>query len=167
MYGSARGRQILQYKINPNPNTNPSSPYCIMRFIFGSRVHVPSGLLSMCIAQFCFVGSHNHAITSLAKPDPFLYCTIPQRKGSGNFAMQYWFLPRSLQGVNVIILHPQVLIVRCELLILQPVVGDKRSALADRGEPCLLVYHERRQRTHNQCNRCGCCVSLHTIEYCG
>ena len=29
MYGSARGRQILQYKINPNPNpnTNPSSPY--------------------------------------------------------------------------------------------------------------------------------------------
>ena len=45
MYGSARGRQILQYKIspnpNPNPNTNPSSPYCIMRFIFGSRVHVP------------------------------------------------------------------------------------------------------------------------------
>ena len=48
MYGSARGRQILQYKINPNPNpnpnTNPSSPYCIMRFIFGSRVHVPSGL---------------------------------------------------------------------------------------------------------------------------
>ena len=46
MYGSARGRQILQYKINPNPNpnpnTNPSSPYCIMRFIFGSRVHVPS-----------------------------------------------------------------------------------------------------------------------------
>ena len=48
MYGSARGRQILQYKINPNPNpnpnTNPSSPYCIMRFIFGSRVHVPSRL---------------------------------------------------------------------------------------------------------------------------
>ena len=49
MYGTARGRQILQYKINPNPNpnpnpnTNPSSPYCIMRFIFGSRVHVPSG----------------------------------------------------------------------------------------------------------------------------
>ena len=46
MYGSARGRQILQYKINPNPNpnpnTNPSSPYCIMRFIFGSHVHVPS-----------------------------------------------------------------------------------------------------------------------------
>ena len=46
MYGSARGRQILQYKINPNPNpnpnTNPSSPYCIIRFIFGSRVHVPS-----------------------------------------------------------------------------------------------------------------------------
>ena len=43
MYGSARGRQMLQYKINPNPNpnTNPSSPYCIMRFIFGSRVHVP------------------------------------------------------------------------------------------------------------------------------
>ena len=48
MYGSARGRQILQYKINPNPNpypnTNPSSPYCIMRFIFGSRVHVPSSV---------------------------------------------------------------------------------------------------------------------------
>ena len=42
MYGSARGHQILQYKINPNPNTNPSSPYCIMRFIFGFRVHVPS-----------------------------------------------------------------------------------------------------------------------------
>ena len=46
MYRSARGRQIVQYKINPNPNpnpnTNPSSPYCIMRFIFGSRVHVPS-----------------------------------------------------------------------------------------------------------------------------
>ena len=43
MYDSARGRLILQYKINPNPNpnTNPSSPYCIMRFIFGSRVHVP------------------------------------------------------------------------------------------------------------------------------
>ena len=45
MYGSARGRQILQYKINPNPNpnpnTNPSSPYCIMRLIIGSRVHVP------------------------------------------------------------------------------------------------------------------------------
>ena len=48
MYGSARGRQILQYKINPNPNpnTNPSSPYCIMRFIFGSRVHVPSRVLT-------------------------------------------------------------------------------------------------------------------------
>ena len=45
MYGSARGRQIPQYKINlnpnPNSNTNPSSPYCIMRFIFGPRVHVP------------------------------------------------------------------------------------------------------------------------------
>ena len=50
MYGSARGRQILQYKINPNPNpnpnTNPSSPYCIMRFIFGSRVHVPSRIFT-------------------------------------------------------------------------------------------------------------------------
>ena len=50
MYGSARGRQIQQYKINPNPNpnpnANPSSPYCLMRFIFGSRVHVPSKVLS-------------------------------------------------------------------------------------------------------------------------
>ena len=56
MYGSARGRQILQYKINPNPNpnpnTNPSSPYCIMRFIFGSRVHVPSRPSSGLVATY-------------------------------------------------------------------------------------------------------------------
>ena len=45
---------------------------------------------------------------SLALPDPFLYCATLQRKGSGSFPMQYWFLPRSLQGVNVIISHLQV-----------------------------------------------------------
>ena len=55
------------------------------------------------------------ALSSLAWPDPFLYCATPRRKGSGSFPMQCLFCPRSLQGVNVIVSHPQVLIVRCEL----------------------------------------------------
>ena len=45
--------------------------------------------------------------------------------------------------------------------------GGGGGGYASGKEPCLLVYHERRQRTHNHCKPRGCCVSLQTIEYCG